>query len=359
MLARIADPALRLTFTPKTVDLCADVLGLDPETVLFTVDGAPVTADLWSVCFTSAVSSTVFQVRSERTEEYSAYYEDYLNDDTYWDPFENYLLDKHGIDITGPVDWTAQDGQLLQETAQAALDQAVQTAVLLAHEKDYPLTDEQKAELEQLAAEATDYTGYLSIVGLTEDTLTDLVTSAQVMENLTASLIPQGDELTQALWDAGYFYGQYAVFYRGEYSSYSSDEEALAAAEDARSQLAAHLDDPEYVEFLLWKLSEDYAYSPQALDLAWLDEAGAEALSGLEPGQLSDVLVTDEAYVIVLAADPAQEDYLGELLATGPAGEQAEEWTQQAQVETADAYDALDLAALASAWESFYRELAL
>ena len=39
MLARIADPSLRLAFTPKRVDLCTDVLGLDPETVLFTVDG--------------------------------------------------------------------------------------------------------------------------------------------------------------------------------------------------------------------------------------------------------------------------------------------------------------------------------
>ena len=69
------------------------------------------------------------------------------------------------------------------------------------------------------------------------------------------------------------------------------------------------------MEFLLWKYSEDYSYTAQTLDLSWLDEDGVEALSGLKPGQLSDVLVTDEAYVIVLAADPAQEEYLGRLLA--------------------------------------------
>lgn len=48
MLARVIDPSLRLTFTPKPFDLCRDVLGVAPETVLLTVDGQAVTAELFA-----------------------------------------------------------------------------------------------------------------------------------------------------------------------------------------------------------------------------------------------------------------------------------------------------------------------
>lgn len=44
MLARVIDPAQRLTFTLDSFDLCRDVLKMDPETVLLTVEGTPVTA---------------------------------------------------------------------------------------------------------------------------------------------------------------------------------------------------------------------------------------------------------------------------------------------------------------------------
>lgn len=46
MLARLVDPARRLTFTLQPFDLCRDVLQLEPETALLTVDGAPVPAAL-------------------------------------------------------------------------------------------------------------------------------------------------------------------------------------------------------------------------------------------------------------------------------------------------------------------------
>lgn len=46
MLARLADPAQRLTFTLKDFDLCRDVLGVEPETVLLTVNGEDVSAAL-------------------------------------------------------------------------------------------------------------------------------------------------------------------------------------------------------------------------------------------------------------------------------------------------------------------------
>lgn len=45
MLARVIDPSLRLTFTLETFDLCWDIFGLSPDTVLMTIDGTAVTAD--------------------------------------------------------------------------------------------------------------------------------------------------------------------------------------------------------------------------------------------------------------------------------------------------------------------------
>lgn len=48
ILARVIDPGLRLTFTLKSFDLCRDVLGMEPDTVLLTVDGQNVTAELFA-----------------------------------------------------------------------------------------------------------------------------------------------------------------------------------------------------------------------------------------------------------------------------------------------------------------------
>lgn len=48
ILARLADPAQRQTFTPEPFDLCADVLGMDGATVLLTVGGESVTAELFA-----------------------------------------------------------------------------------------------------------------------------------------------------------------------------------------------------------------------------------------------------------------------------------------------------------------------
>lgn len=48
MLARVIDPARRLTFTLKSFDLCRDILDMDPDTVLLTVDGTEVTAALFA-----------------------------------------------------------------------------------------------------------------------------------------------------------------------------------------------------------------------------------------------------------------------------------------------------------------------
>ena len=48
IMARLVDPAQRLTFTLQSFDLCRDVLGVEPDTVLLTVDGKEVPAALFA-----------------------------------------------------------------------------------------------------------------------------------------------------------------------------------------------------------------------------------------------------------------------------------------------------------------------
>lgn len=48
MLARIADPGQRLTFTLKPFDLCRNVLGVEPDTVLLTIEGTSIPAELFA-----------------------------------------------------------------------------------------------------------------------------------------------------------------------------------------------------------------------------------------------------------------------------------------------------------------------
>lgn len=48
ILARLVDPTQRLSFTLKSLDLCRDVLGVEPDTVLLTLNGEAVTAEVFA-----------------------------------------------------------------------------------------------------------------------------------------------------------------------------------------------------------------------------------------------------------------------------------------------------------------------
>ena len=52
ILARIIDPAQRLMVSLRSLDLCRDILGVDPGTVLITTESGSVTAELfaWQLC---------------------------------------------------------------------------------------------------------------------------------------------------------------------------------------------------------------------------------------------------------------------------------------------------------------------
>lgn len=55
ILARVVDPAQRLHFSLKTFNQCRDILGMEPDTVLVTVDGRDLTAEQCSNDFCKAL----------------------------------------------------------------------------------------------------------------------------------------------------------------------------------------------------------------------------------------------------------------------------------------------------------------
>lgn len=55
ILARVVDPAQRLHFSLKAFDQCRDILGMEPSTVLVTVDGRNLTAEQCSDAFCRAL----------------------------------------------------------------------------------------------------------------------------------------------------------------------------------------------------------------------------------------------------------------------------------------------------------------
>ena len=57
MLARLIDPAQRLTLELKPLELCRELLDVDPETVLMTISGQDITAEEFMPTLVSAVSS--------------------------------------------------------------------------------------------------------------------------------------------------------------------------------------------------------------------------------------------------------------------------------------------------------------
>ena len=162
MLARLVDPSLRQRFTLEPFDLCADVLGLAPETVVLTVGGAPVTAAefandlctalhqvgggsrtaLDSAIHTWCFYTAPFQMLAEEkdlslTEEevdqaaqYAADYDGYLGlDAAYWLRKDTgVLLSSKLNDLYCQADWkagTAYYHQDLDKTSQTLLEGAV------------------------------------------------------------------------------------------------------------------------------------------------------------------------------------------------------------------------------------------
>lgn len=341
MLARIADPALRVSFTLDIPCYAREILGLEPETVMLTVDGWDVTADMYLYFLASKIRDVENQQAYGYFDAYPQYLEEYMADSAYTGSFEEFLLERYGIDVTVPVDWDTPDrGGMTpaEKVLQDTLDDIRYLAVLMARQQEYPLTREQKTELEEaLSTQGISY-------GFSEPFYREMLTALFLTENLAEQTRLTSREMAELLAGEGYVYAQYAAIVR---DNYESDEAAKAAAQEVRQKLSDHLSDSEYVEFLLWKYSDSSDTIPNLLELDILSEENRKTVENLGSNRVSPVLTEDGVYLVVVKRDPMSSQELSDSLNAAAAQLRLSQWAEEAQAAVSDAYEALDVAAIA------------
>ena len=345
ILARIAEPDRRLSFTLETPSYARDILGLEPDEVVLTVDGWDVTAETYLYFLSSRIEAMESEQAYGYYDQYPQYFEEYLMSDFTGD-FADYLLEVHGIRTDTSVDWDAPDrGGMTpaEKVLQDTLEDVKELAVLMARQEDFPLTAAQQTEIDAyLSQQGVPY-------GYSEDFLRQMITGTHLMENLAEQSRLSSAEVTELLSDQGYVYAQYVSILRGPYSAYDSDEDARAAAETVRQKLIAHLSDPEYVEFLIWKYSDSYDTTPDLLELSILSEENKKTVEDLGNNRVSPVLTEEEVYLVVVKLDPMENQELAASVNAAAARIRLSQWAEEAQVSVSDAYEALDVAAIAQA----------
>lgn len=136
-------------------------------------------------------------------EEFSAY----LEDDLFTGDFDTYLKEKYGIDLSAPIDWNAPDkGGMTpaQKVLSDAREEAIRTGVLMSRQKDYPLTEDQRAELELFSY----LVGYM---GISQEAYETMCMSTAVLTNLQESMRDfTSGELSRYLDQQNMLYGMYA-----------------------------------------------------------------------------------------------------------------------------------------------------
>lgn len=350
MLARVVDPAQRVSFTPQKLDLAQTLLGLAPDTVVMRIDSYDVTADLYSLCLSGSLSQYAMMHYMDLMDQYPDELLAYLNDDAFTDGFDVYLRDVCGADIS--IDWDAPDtggmtpAQKVRSDTQATL---TELAVLLNHQNQYPLTDAQRTELDEIAAELTEGLAYLDI---RPESVRDAAIAECVRENLTAASVPSAAEISDMLRQEGYLYGLCAELCYGPYEMYDTREEAKETAVSLRSKMAGHLDDPEYLGYLTWTYGSGYDDTPTVIALSDFSEQNRRTLSALSVGAVSAVLEEPDRFVVVVRLDPADDDLIREAAAQIPAEAKIDEWMEAASVTTTPACGAIDIGAAYNALEN-------
>ena len=342
MLARVVDPSQRVKFTPKPLILSQALLGKDPDAVMMTVDGFDITAGTYALLLASEISEQHIAHYFSRYDAYPEEFSAYLEDEFYTGDFDTYLKEKYGIDLSAPIDWNAPDkGGMTpaQKVLSDAREEAIRTGVLMSRQKDYPLTEDQRAELELFSY----LVGYM---GISQEAYETMCISAAVLTNLQESMRDfTSGELNRYLDQQNMLYGMYAVFYRDD--GYYTDEESREQADTLRSQISSHLQDEEYISYLIWKYSQDYSgQDPDLISLDQFSDSNIAALKSLGVGRVSSVLTEEDRYVVVYRMDPSNNEEIVAQAAAIPAEEQMAAWCTAASV-TAESTDSVDVAAAA------------
>lgn len=344
MLARIVDPSLRVRFTPKPLVLSQALLDKEPDEVMMTVDGFDVTAGLYALQLSYEISEQTISHYFSRYDNYPEEYSAYLMDEEFRGDFAEYMMEKYGIDVSVPIDWDAPDKGGMSPAQKVLADtreECIRTAVLMNHQTEYPPTQAQQADMESFS--------YLSdYMGITRDVYETMYISECVWINLQESLRDfTSGEFNRYLTQQNFIYGMYAVFYRDDEYGLYTEKESQEMASTLRTQINDHLDDQEYISYLIWKYSQTYSgQSPDLISLDQFSDENIAALKSLGIGKVSAVLTEEDRYIVVFRMDPSENDDIVDQAAAIPAQEQLDAWCAAATV-TAESTDPVDMAAAA------------
>ncbi len=360
MLARIVDPSQRVHFTPKALVASQEVLGLDPDAAVLTIDGFSVSGDLYTYVLLSNVVVYQIEAYSALYSKYADYLQGYWDSIEEYDDFSDFLQKVHGIDAEKEiaVDWNAPDKAGMtpaQKVRSDTLDALKQMAVLFNHASEYPLSADQKSLLE---AELPDL--LVTYYGFSDAFVRQLASQEMLMENMGKKYAPSSGEMSSYLTSSGYFYGRciqvgYDLDDTGWYGR--SKSEALSLIQTVRQQAVSHSGEEDYFAYLGWKYGDNYEYGePPLIDIGMLADTDRKTLSSLRVGGLSGIIdVAEDAsygyYSLYLRDDPSQDEELLGQIGQIPAAAQLSTWAASAKVTTTAAYDTVNVAAAADAYD--------
>ena len=359
MLARIADPSQRMKFTPKAFSYAKELLGLDAQTTVLTVDGYAVSAELYAYTVSSYISSYEISASYGYYETYAKYLDEYYADETY-ESFAAFLLGKYGIDVSKEISvaWDTPDKAGLspaQKVSADVLEDLKQIAELFNHAGNYPLTDAQKTAI---ASEVADERALF--YGFSDTFVTLMESTFQLMDNISAKYAPSNAELNGYLNEYGYFYGRYLTIsydLNCESGCGTTKAEALQTINSVRQQASSHLSDVDYFGYLCWKYGDDYVDEAQMNPVDDLSDSTRTALKNLSVGSLSQVLNEEDStegygtYYLFLKDDPSQDENVLSTIGSIPAYTQLTAWAESAKVVTTAVFDAFSISKLADQYD--------
>lgn len=333
ILARVIDPSLRRTFTLTPFDLGQVVLGVPGETVVETVDGYEVRAELLADLLLRTTAQYVEAHGDQAYPQYAAYWKEYAAQDWGMSYFE-YLHYTYDIDLTGTdsaVAWdqAGSDGlSPAQKVWADTLDAAAELAVLSSHAKAQGYTPDyfQKQTIASSEVAQGGRSAWLN---------RELALFEALRTNLSAQCIPTGAQANAVLRENDLTCGILAVF------DGTRSLTAKSRAETMRQAAANHPGDQEYCAYLVEKYADNSA-SVELLSRYDFASATWSALDSLTPGQVSPVLEENGTYLVFYKVDPAGNedtmDYLGQALAAG----QLAQWAETASVSFSQAWGSWD-----------------
>lgn len=323
-------------FNPATIpDVVEYTAGIPKDTVLFTVDGQPVLA------------------------EYYLYWASYVSES-----MQQYMFSG------GEMDWTTDmgDGVTL---AQYVKEESLRTAQLYrvvetkANEQGCGLNQENIAAYEKTLAETiagrggeTEFDKWLLQVNLSREGFANLSQTSLLFQNLQSEVMgaPATDAqvadyiATNDLLRAKHILIMTVDQATREPLSDEAQAAALTQAQDILTQLRSSEDPMVTFDTLMKEHSQDggLATNPDG----YLFTAGEmvpefeQGTRDLEIGEISELVKSDFGYHIILRLDPSTPE-----LATAIGNEQGQQkldadmaqWMEEAQVETTQAYDQLDI----------------